>query len=131
MLAIAESAMLDGLDAHPVRVEVEAVRGVPNFELVGLAEAAIRGARVRVRSAMAAVGVDLGECIITVNMMPADLKKRGSAFDLAIAVASCAALCAVPHEKLRGVLFLGELSLAGTLEPVRGVLPYLLGARAR
>ncbi len=131
MLATALSAMLFGLDAHPVRVEVEAARGVPSFELVGLAETAVRESRVRVKSALLGVGVDICECAIVVNMAPADVKKTGSGFDLAIAAAACCALQAAPAEALEGVLFLGELSLTGRVGPVRGVLPQLLGARAR
>ncbi len=131
MLATALAATLIGLDAQPVRVEVEVLRGVPRFELVGLAEAAVRESRVRVKSALAQVGVDLGEYQIVVNLAPADVRKSGSAFDLAIAAATMAAVGAVPSAALEGVLFLGELSLNGAVHPVRGVLPQLLGARAR
>jgi magnesium chelatase family protein len=131
MLATALSATLLGLDAYPVRVEVEARRGPPHFELVGLAEAAVRESRVRVRSALQQVGVETCECVLIVNLAPADLRKTGSAFDLAIAAASLAALGAVPAESLAGVFFLGELSLGGEVQAVRGVLPHLLGARAR
>ena len=131
MLATALATTLIGLDAQPVRVEVEVLRGVPRFELVGLAEAAVRESRVRVKSALANVGVDLGEYQIVINLAPADVKKTGSAFDLAIAAATMAAVGAVPTEALAGVLFLGELSLNGAVQPVRGVLPQLLGARAR
>jgi magnesium chelatase family protein len=129
MLATALSAALIGLDAHPVRVEVEASRGVASFELVGLAEVAVRESRVRVKSALAQVGVHMGEYRIVVNLAPADLKKSGSAFDVAIAAATLAALGVVPRESLDDVLFLGELSLTGSVHAVRGVLPQLLGAR--
>src|SRR5688572_12407342 len=98
MLAKAHSAVLVGIAAHPVRVEVQTSRGVPSFELVGLAEAAVRESRVRVKAALAGVGVDISEYRITVNLAPADLKKRGSAFDVAIAVATLAALRAVPED---------------------------------
>lgn len=131
MLATVMGAVLIGLDAHPVRVEVHASRNVPSFELVGLAEAAVRESRVRVKSALSQVGVDTSECRIVVNLAPADLRKSGSAFDVAIAVATMAALRALPAEVGGSVLFLGELSLDGGIRPVRGVLPHLLGARAR
>ena len=131
MLATAHSATLIGLDAHPVRVEVEATRGIPYFELVGLAEAAVRESRVRVKSALAQVGVHMGEYRIVVNLAPADVKKHGSAFDVAIAAGTLAALGVVPCESLTDVLFLGELSLTGSVHPVRGVLPQLVGARTR
>lgn len=131
MLAVATSATLVGLEAHAVRVEVEAARSVPSFELVGLAEAAVRESRVRVKSALAQVGVDISECRVVVNLAPADLRKTGSAFDLAIACAVLAAMRRVPMESLQDTLFLGELSLSGALHPIRGVLPYLIGGASR
>jgi len=131
MLAMALSATLIGLDAHPVRVEVEAARGVASFELVGLAEAAVRESRVRVKSALAQVGVHMGEYRIVVNLAPADVRKSGSGFDVAIAAGTLAALGVIPCESLTDVLFLGELSLTGSVHPVRGVLPQLVGARMR
>jgi magnesium chelatase family protein len=131
MLATALSAALVGLDAHPVRVEVEAGRGVASFELVGLAEVSVRESRVRVKSALAHVGVHMSEYRIVVNLAPADLRKSGSGFDVAIAAATLAALGVVPYESLHGILFLGELSLTGTVHAIRGVLPQLLGARKR
>ncbi|MFO0679538.1 MAG: YifB family Mg chelatase-like AAA ATPase [Polyangiaceae bacterium] len=134
MLATAHSAALSGLEAHPVRVEVEASRGLPSFELVGLAETAVRESRVRVRSALAQLGVVTTESRIVVNLAPADLRKVGSGFDLAIAVATLFALSAVPASAAEGsaeVLYLGELSLTGRVLPIRGVLPHLLAARSR
>ncbi len=131
MLATALGATLVGLQAHLVRVEVEAMRGPPYFELVGLAEAAVRESRVRVKSALAQVGVDISQSRMVVNLAPADVKKAGSGFDLAIAVAALGALGVVRHDAFAGVLVLGELSLEGTVQPLRGVLAHLLGARAR
>ncbi|MDB4938992.1 MAG: / ComM-related protein [Labilithrix sp.] len=131
MLATAHSAVLVGLAAHPVRVEVQATRGVPAFELVGLAEVAVRESRVRVKSALAQLGVDISECRVVVNLAPADVKKRGSAFDLAIAVATLVSLKLLPEDVLGEILFLGELSLDGTLHPLRGLVAHLLGARER
>jgi magnesium chelatase family protein len=131
MLATALSATLVGLQAHLVRVEVDARRGPPFFELVGLAAAAVRESRVRVKAALAQLGVHLGECQIVVSLAPADVRKTGSGFDLALAAAALAALGVVPCESLEGALFVGELSLEGTVHPLRGVLPQLVGARDR
>jgi magnesium chelatase family protein len=131
MLATALSATLVGLQSHLVRVEVEATRGPPYFDLVGLAEAAVRESRVRIKSALSQLGVDIGQCRLIVNLAPADVRKAGSGFDLAIAVATLGALGIAPREELGGVLFAGELSLEGTVHPLRGVLPQLLGARSR
>src|SRR5215471_3154553 len=102
MLATVLGATLVGLQAHLVRVEVEATRGPPYFELVGLAEAAVRESRVRVKSALAQVGIDLGQCRIVVNLAPADVRKTGSGFDLAIAAAALGALGAVACDALVG-----------------------------
>ncbi len=131
MLATAHSAVLLGLTSHPVRVEVQTLRGVPSFELIGFAEAAVKESRVRVKNALATVGVDLSEYRIVVNLAPADLKKRGSIFDLAIALAALASLRVVPEEALEHVLLLGELSLGGSVRSVRGVVAHLMGARDR
>jgi magnesium chelatase family protein len=130
-LAVAEASTLIGLDAHPIQVEVSSTRGPSFFQLVGLAEAAVREARVRVASALARLGVLLDEYAITVNLAPADVRKGGAALDLAIAVGILGAVGVVPALALEGVLLVGELSLDGSLRPVRGLLPQLEGARAR
>lgn len=131
MLAIAESAVLFGMASMPVRVEVQAERGIPAFELVGLAEAAVRESRVRVKSALARVGVDISECRVTVNLAPADVKKSGSSFDLAIAVGSLVALGVLKQDAIAGALLLGELSLNGAVQSLRGVVAHLLAAKER
>ena len=131
MLAITQSAVLAGITSHPVRVEVQAARGIPTFELVGYAEATVRESRVRVKSALAGVGIDIGEYRVTINLAPADLKKSGSAFDLAIAVGTLVALGAIEQKLVDDVLFLGELSLNGEIQSLRGVIAHLLGAKAR
>jgi hypothetical protein len=130
MQATALTFTLLGLDAHPIRVEVDSGRGPANFQLVGLAEASVRESRVRVRAALQQIGVDLAEYVITVNLGPADLKKSGGAFDVAIAAATLGALGRFPAEVLEGTALLGELSLTGAVRPVRGVLPSLRGAVA-
>jgi magnesium chelatase family protein len=131
MQATALTYTLIGLDAYPIRVEVDSGRGPTQFQLVGLAEASVRESRVRVRSALHQIGTDLDEYVITVNLAPADLRKSGGSFDLAIAAAALAALGKVPAEALEATALLGELSLTGALRPVRGVLPALRGAAAR
>jgi len=129
MLATAHTTALVGLEAHPVRVEVACTRGPGWFEMVGLADGAVRESRVRVSAALGQLGILMAEHRITVNLAPADLRKSGTTFDLAIAVATLAALGKVPSERLEGVTFLGELSLTGAIRPVRGVLAHLIGAR--
>lgn len=131
MQATALTISLVGLEACPIRVEVDSGRGPSSFQLVGLPEASVRESRVRVRSALQQIGVDLDEYVITVNLAPADLRKNGGAFDLAIAMAALAALGHIPEASLEGIAFLGELSLTGAIRPVRGVLPALCGAKAQ
>ena len=130
MLATAHTTALIGLEARPVRVEVACTRGPGWFEMVGLAEGAVRESRVRVNAALGELGILMAEHRITVNLAPADLRKTGTAFDLAIAVATLAALGKIAPESLENVVLLGELSLAGAIRPIRGVLAHLSGAHA-
>ncbi|AKT39228.1 YifB family Mg chelatase-like AAA ATPase [Chondromyces crocatus] len=131
MQAAALTFCLVGLDAFPIRVEVDSGRGPACFQMVGLPEASVRESRVRVRAALQQVNVELNEYVITVNLAPADVRKSGGAYDLAIAAATLAALRRIPAEALSQVGFLGELSLSGAVQPVRGVLAALRGAAAR
>jgi magnesium chelatase family protein len=130
MLATAHTTALLGLDARHVRVEVACTRGPGWFEMVGLADSAVRESRVRVNAALGQLGILMAEHRLTVNLAPADLRKTGTAFDLAIAVATLAALGKIPPRALEDVVLLGELSLTGAIRPVRGVLAHLTGARA-
>jgi magnesium chelatase family protein len=131
MQAAALTFTLLGIDAFPIRVEVDSSRGIPSFQIVGLPEASVRESRVRVRAALQQLQIDVNEYVITVNLAPADLKKSGGSFDVAIAAATLAALGKIPAESLAGTALLGELSLTGAIRPVRGVLPCLRGAVAR
>ncbi len=130
-LAVAQTSRLVGLEAHPIRVEVCCTRGPAFFQMVGQAQAAVREARVRVAGALVQLGVLLDEFAVTVSLAPADLRKTDAALDLAIAVGLLAALGRLEAEALGETLLLGELSLRGTLQPVRGVLPLLEGAKRR
>jgi magnesium chelatase family protein len=123
------ASVLVGLDAYGVRVEVASTRGPAFFQMVGLADAAVRESRVRVTSALARRCVLLDEFAITVNLAPADLRKSGAVLDLAISLAILAAIRRIPESGLERTLLLGELSLDGRLQPIRGVLPLLLGAQ--
>lgn len=130
-LATTQASALIGLESRPIRIEVCCTRGPAFFQLVGLAEAAVREARVRVSSALARLGVLLDEYAITVNLAPADLRKSGAALDLAIAIAILGSIDRLPSSALDSTILLGELSLEGRLQAVRGVLPHLEGARGR
>ncbi|HKQ69263.1 MAG TPA: YifB family Mg chelatase-like AAA ATPase [Polyangiaceae bacterium] len=130
MVATAYATTLVGLDARLVRVEVACERGPGWFEMVGLADGAVRESRVRVNAALGQLGILMGEHRIIVNLAPADLRKSGTAFDVAIAVATLAALGKIPEHALAETVVLGELSLTGAIRPIRGVIAHLTGARA-
>ena len=110
-----------------VRVEVDVSKGMPAFDIVGLPDAAVRESRERVRTAIRNSGLEFPFERITVNQAPADVKKEGANFDLAIAVGVLVATgqLAAPEqeERLDKTAFLGELSLDGSLRRVNGVLP--------
>jgi magnesium chelatase family protein len=131
MVALALTTSLSGLETSLVFVEVECARGPGSFDLVGLAEAGVKESRVRVRSALAQLSVGLEEQRIVVNLAPGDVRKTGASFDLAIAAATLSALGITQTPTLADTALLGELSLEGSLRPVRGVLPQLLHLRER
>jgi magnesium chelatase family protein len=122
MLAKILSATPWGMDALPVEVEVDVRTGLPQMLVVGLADAAIRESRERVRAALRHSGFDLPPRAITISLAPADLRKEGNQLDLAIALALLAALGQAPEDVLAGRLASGELGLDGTIRPVRGAL---------
>ena len=117
------SGAVTGVDGLVIRVEVDLGSGLNAFRVVGLPDAAVREAQVRVRSALANNGFGKCEGAITVNLAPADVKKQGSGFDLAVALCLVVALEQSPRGRLGDTLFLGELALGGDLRRVRGVLP--------
>lgn len=126
--ATACASVLLGLEARPISAEVCCTRGPSLFQMVGLAEAAVKESRVRVQGALARLGVLVDAYAVTINLAPADLRKSGAALDLAIALAVLAAVEQLDPRTLAGVLLVGELSLDGALRPVTGVLPRLEGA---
>ncbi|HEX2731981.1 MAG TPA: YifB family Mg chelatase-like AAA ATPase [Polyangiaceae bacterium] len=130
-LSSVDTGTLIGLQPTAIRVEVCCSRGPAFFQMVGLAQTPVREARVRVTSALARLGVLLDEYAITVNLAPAAVRKSDAALDLAIAVGVLGAIGRLQAERLESVLLLGELSLDGGLQPVRGILPQLCGARER
>ena len=117
-----------GIDAHAVQVEAQIGKGLPGLDVVGLPERAVKESRVRVKAALGAEGFDLPPKRLVLNLAPGDMPKSGVGFDLAIAAALLAACGAVRPERLSETLLVGELSLAGALRPVRGVLAQLQSA---
>jgi magnesium chelatase family protein len=122
VLATLVTAVVDGLRGELIRVEVDVSAGLPVCQIVGLPDAALSEARERVRGAIRNCGFDYPASRITINLAPADRRKRGAAYDLAIAVGILVASGQIRPSGGRWAL-LGELSLSGAVEPVPGVLP--------
>ncbi len=122
MLAFATAATPWGVDALPVELEVDCRPGLPQMQIVGLPDAAIRESRERVRSALRNCGFAVPPRSVVVSLAPADLRKEGNHLDLAIALALLVAFEKLPQETLDGRLISGELGLDGSLRPVRGGL---------
>ncbi len=138
MLARINSYALSGLNGYKVSVEVDIHAGLPGIEVVGLPDTAVKESRERMRSAIKNSGYDFTPHKITINLAPAHTKKEGSVFDLAIALG---VLCATeqgvvdehrnPLRALEDYIFLGELSLSGSVRKINGVMPILISARER
>ena len=122
-LARTHAIALVGVEGHVVEIEADIENGLVTLLLVGLPDTALREARDRIRSAILNSGQVWPQRRITVGLSPASLPKRGSAFDVGIAVAILAAAGAIPARALARTMFLGELGLDGRLRPVPGVLP--------
>lgn len=127
MTASVLSACTVGVDARLVHVEVDTDRKLPSFTLVGLPDSAVRESRERVMAAIRNAGFEWPRRRVTVNLAPANLRKEGSAFDLAIAVGVLAAAGQIKAPALEDFALLGELSLDGGIRPVRGLLSMSMG----
>ncbi len=132
MLAKAYSATPRGVDALFVTVEVDRIRAqLPSVTVVGLPDTAVREARERIFAAIRHLGRRAEPANVVINLAPADEKKEGAALDLPMAAAFLASAGDLPPQSLEDRLLVGELSLEGRLQPVRGVLPIVLAARRR
>src|SRR3989339_2104397 len=130
MLAKITSAAVIGLDAVPITVEVDiAAMGLPSFTIVGLPDKAVEESKERVRAAIKNSGADFPPKRITVNLAPADLPKEGPAYDLPIALGILMASEQLTPSSLSNSIFLGELSLDGSLRRIWGILPCAIMAR--
>jgi len=120
---------LNGLDGLPVEVETDVNKGIPAYEMVGLPDTAVKESKERVRSALKNSGLLFPMNKITVNFAPADLKKQGASFDLAVAISLLKASEQLVGADLSDTVFLGELALNGDLRAVNGLLPILISAK--
>lgn len=127
-LARTTSVAVVGVEGQLVEIQADLADGLPGFTMIGLPDAALQEARDRVRAAIVNSGETWPTRRITVALLPATMPKRGSMFDVALAVGLLAAAGAVPVEPLADAVLLGELGLDGRLRPTRGVLPAVIAA---
>lgn len=129
MLSKVLSFGLVGIDGFLTQIETDIVGGVPHFEIVGLGDTAVKESKDRVKSAIRNSGFEYPVKHYTINLAPADIKKEGPLYDLGIAVGILAASEQIKTKNYKDYIFIGELSLDGSIKKVRGVLPILISAR--
>lgn len=129
MLSKVKSYGLIGLEGYPVDVEIDINNGLPAFDIVGLPDASVKESKERVRSAIKNSGLDYPIYKIIANLAPANTKKEGSIYDLALALGLLSATSQLPVESLQDFVILGELSLDGSIRKLDGILPMIISAR--
>ena len=117
------SADVRGITGVPILVETDISDGLPGITMVGYLTSAVKESADRVRTALKNTGISIPPKKITINLAPADTKKEGTGFDLAIAVSMMCSLGMFPGESIEDILFLGELGLDGKVKKIRGILP--------
>ena len=130
MLVKLYGAAVQGIDANIVTIEVNSSRGI-KFFLVGLPDSAVKESHERIMSALNVNGYKVPSCQIVINLAPADIRKEGTSYDLPLAIGIMAATGIVSAEKLSKYLIIGELSLDGSLQPIKGALPIAIAARSQ
>jgi magnesium chelatase family protein len=128
MLAKTFGSAIIGIDALTITIEVDIGKGI-NFFLVGLPDSAVKESQQRIEAALNNIGQEYPRKKIVINMAPADIRKEGSAYDLPIAIGMLAASEQIPNEDLKNYIIMGELSLDGSLNPIRGALPIAILAK--
>ncbi|MBR5774789.1 MAG: ATP-binding protein, partial [Bacteroidaceae bacterium] len=128
MLVKLNSAAVEGMQATPVTIEVNSSRGA-RFALVGLPDNAVRESHERIMAAIQNSGYEFPTQQITINLAPADIRKEGSAYDLPMAIGILATKDLVQTRLFSRYMMLGELSLDGSILPIRGALPIAIKAR--
>lgn len=120
---------LTGLNAFPVTAEIEASSELPDFQIIGLADAAVRECRERMKSAFRTSELNFPEQRAVINLAPADVKKTGTVHDLSIAAALCMVQGWIKISQVQNAAFIGEVSLGGEIRSVKGVLPMTIMAK--
>ena len=129
MLALIKSYGVKGIEGFPVTAEIDMHAGMPTYDIVGLADTAVKESKERVRSALKNSGYNYPVASCVVNLAPADVKKEGSLYDLPIAIGMLAASKQIPYENLKKAVMIGELSLNGEVRKINGILPMIISAR--
>ena len=129
MLSKVKSMSLQGLDGILVDVQVDVSSGMPNWEVVGLPDATVKESKERVRTAIKNSGYEFESRRIVINLAPADKRKEGSFFDLPIAIGILLDFEDIMWQNLEDTVFIGELSLDGSLNKINGVLPMCIEAK--
>ena len=127
MLVKTFGSALNGIEAFTITIEVNIDRGV-QFFMVGLPDSAVKESQQRIESALINNGLKYPKKKVTINMAPADIRKEGSSYDLPIAIAILAASEQMSSALLEHYVIMGELSLDGSLNPIKGVLPIAIRA---
>ncbi|HNR85897.1 MAG TPA: YifB family Mg chelatase-like AAA ATPase, partial [Taishania sp.] len=128
MLVKTYSSSVIGIDATTITIEVNLGQGI-NFFLVGLPDSSVKESHLRIKAAFANNNYKFPQREVTINMAPADIRKEGSVFDLPIAIGVLAVSEQIQSEQLETFQMVGELSLDGNLQPVKGILPMVLQAK--
>ena len=129
MLAKILSFGLNGIKGYPISIELDINSGLPAYDVVGLADTAIKESKSRVKAAIKNSALNYPIHKIIVNLAPADTKKEGSMYDLPIALAILTAQMDIPHQAIAGYVVLGELSLDGEIRKLNGIMPMLISAK--
>ena len=129
MLSKIKTMALEGLNGYLVEIQSDISGGLPSFDVVGLPDIRVKEAKERVKAAIRNSGIDFPSRKIVVNLSPADKKKEGTFFDLPIAIGILLAIDEINKLNIEDTIFLGELSLDGTIEKVNGILPMCIEAK--
>lgn len=132
MLSKVKSIALNGLDGSLIEIQTDIGNGIPEFEIVGLPDLSVKEAKKRIKTALKNSNIEIPSKKILINLAPANIKKEGSSFDLAMAIGILIAMNKITKigmENLANTIFIGELSLDGNINRVNGVLPMCIEAK--
>ena len=127
MIVSTKSATIIGLNVYEINIEVDTINSIPQVAIIGLPDTAISEAKERLRLAIKNSGYSFPQTKVVINLAPADLKKEGSSYDLAMAIGILAKEGVIKEFNSSKIAFIGELSLDGSIREVNGVFPIVCG----